>query len=476
MAIPRKKTFVSILLVAAIGFLFTWWRDSDPDEPEFEGKKISYWIGSYYVNQHNAAKSEKAASAIEHLGSDGLAYLVGLADDTVDHQRLDRRIEAAVLHEIGQSAFAETRERIHSFLFGLQPRRLFALSREDVSEVSLRILIRLRPDVQSMEPLLSRWFSSPNHLVRQKAMQMLTFCSTKSEEYFNALSRGLTDPDPEIRQMAIRAVPLPSASFDQRKLISPFITVARESHDLSLVHRLAGCRQAASNAVPMFVQWLATERDSFYRTSLAMAIMEIDSTQPDARSALVEIASDPNPDGLFHSTAVIALSQLTNPPYIPPNRLLRLKSVESLDYVVACVKLGAPKSEALEHLERMLTFPVQTNAFGRFSPVTCVAPVILNWYPNHPKAIEALVSLVGDNEPVNSDGFDTVFVVGFQVDSIQALNVLSAAGTNAVAALPELRKLTPKASSWLSKRINETMDRIEKASNETSGAKARTHD
>lgn len=68
----RKKLLLFGFALAAIisGFLFL----TRNTEPRYEGKPLSYWVGSYFLQ--NPEQIEKADEAIRHIGTNAIPYLL----------------------------------------------------------------------------------------------------------------------------------------------------------------------------------------------------------------------------------------------------------------------------------------------------------------------------------------------------------------------------------------------------------------
>jgi hypothetical protein len=472
MAIPGKKAFVCILLVAVFGFLFTWWRDSN--EPEFEGKKISYWMVQYVNHRLGAsdtAESLAAIHAIHQMGTNGLGYLIRLVDNRADNRRADRRLAAAFQQDYqranGSTAFARIREFVTARAFGLRSSASdsIILSRGQISTLAMAMIQEVKPSIGN--DLLTQYFAGADSATREYACMWLLEFANSSETFFACLPRLLEDNDSRIREMALKCAEN-GEGLDQGKFISAIIAAMAKNHDVSFAESLGKSGSVASNALPMLLQWLQSETNVASCLELSIAISQIDPKDLTARHALAEFATKARIDSQYHFRAVLRLGDLPDPPQIAPANLRQMYYRLYPEYIVACLKLGSSKEECLGALENLLLPPktMENVAILFQEDVTHVPAVILKYFPDQPKAIERLLSVVKNNLP-GPTGPRVMYIKGIGDEIIDALDALSAAGTNATAAIPELQRLRSETHPTFRPEIDAT---IQKIKGESAGA------
>jgi hypothetical protein len=233
----RILLLLALAAVAMAAILVLWLRG--PNEPMYEGKRLSQWIEEGY---NNPDRRETTRRALKAMGTNALPYLLhefarknirwieNLKQWAYSHRMLRGQYEAdwkrlfAInygLHLLGPDA-APGLPVLANYLdeslrgdmavsvmgnCGAQALPYFLKALDSTNAVvwapALNGIVRLNSETNSVLPILIRLMSHSNGWVRARSASALVACRFQPELVLPPLVRTLSDPDPQVQVSAI---------------------------------------------------------------------------------------------------------------------------------------------------------------------------------------------------------------------------------------------------------------------------------
>lgn len=200
---PRRILLVT-LLIAALS-VFAWLLLSQPDEPVYQGKPLSYWCFQYASNSFNpyGQADKQAEIAIRTIGTNAVPTL--LRWFTVEDSEFKRK-------------FIQFTRRKHLININWRPAELMRFE----AESGFRCL---GPDGASAIPSLIKIYDDPSYVPRSylhfASVQTLGDIHAKPELTVPVLARALNDPDEGVRVVA--ASGLAAFGYDAKSAVPELI-------------------------------------------------------------------------------------------------------------------------------------------------------------------------------------------------------------------------------------------------------------
>ena len=93
-----RRTALATVVVAALALAGAIWQAARSREPVYQGKPLSFWLEQYsgqisggaFIPNRTKAVREQAATAIRHIGTNAIPWLLALAAvEDSPHQAMD---------------------------------------------------------------------------------------------------------------------------------------------------------------------------------------------------------------------------------------------------------------------------------------------------------------------------------------------------------------------------------------------------
>ena len=166
---PAKFWLKSALVVVVVGSLLAWaWMPSRPEEPFYQGKRLSEWLNYFVSHGPNTEEVKMAQSALRKIGTNGIPSLLRMIQtpDSTFRTMLKALIQK---QSFFGSAFADAEDIRYMALFGFRllgedakgavPELLTVVKRESGTvgrEEAIAALGDIGPSAQATVPDLPR--------------------------------------------------------------------------------------------------------------------------------------------------------------------------------------------------------------------------------------------------------------------------------------------------------------------------------
>jgi len=286
-----------VLLTAAGGCFFFW----QPAEPEYAGKRVSYWLKEYCRSGQrmawDASRHEEAGAALRQIGTNAVPYLLDEAFDTRPSSG-GRKDLCRLLNRLPRS-------------WGLP----IFVDPETMSSEGAEALKEIKPPASQLLPLLEQHLKSTDRMERRTAVYLLGCTGDGAAQAVPWLCSALKRPDYWERVMAAQS--LGWIGPNARAAVPALIEVLQSPPDTNRppVHpassaavALGAIGSAAAPALPLVQGLFERETNWNSRCGLAVALCHIDAGQTNAFAFLTNSLATHEPA----NDRWIAASQLGN--------------------------------------------------------------------------------------------------------------------------------------------------------------------
>jgi HEAT repeats len=268
----KKWWLVAFVLSVAVGGWFFFRR---PAEPEYAGKRLSYWFKLYCSSGQrmtwNPSRHEEAGAALRHVGTNAVPCLLEKAFDTRPSSGVLKglyRLLNGMPRSWGLPTFADP---------------------EIMSVEAAEALAEIKPPADQLLPMLERHLRSTDRMERRQALYILGSTGDGSEQAVHWLCAALKSPDVWERTLAVQS--LGWIGPNARAAVPALIEVLKAPPNtnqppLRLAPQaavaLGRIGSAAAPALPLVQEVFEQETNWNLRCSLATALCHIDANQTKA--------------------------------------------------------------------------------------------------------------------------------------------------------------------------------------------------
>ena len=275
--ITQKKWLLAafVLLAAAGGWLFF----RRPAEPEYAGKRLSYWFREYCASGPrmtlNFSRHEETGAALRRMGTNAVPCLLEKAFDTGPNSGVQKglyRLLNSLPRSWGLPTFVDP---------------------EIMSSEAAEALREIKPPADQLLPVLQEHLGSTNRMQRRQALYILGSTGDGAQQAVHWLCTALKSPDVWEQTLAMQS--LGWIGPDARAAVPALIEVlqappnpnqppVRQAPQAAVA--LGRIGSAAAPALPLVQGVFEQETNWNLRCTLAAALCQIDANQTNALAFL----------------------------------------------------------------------------------------------------------------------------------------------------------------------------------------------
>ncbi len=342
----RSKIGFAVLALALIGG--GWLLFGPSNEPEYEGKPLSYWFRQCYANDSDYDVFE-LREAFKKMGTNALPYLVSEALSTNE----DPAFKIKYYELLGKLPESWGMPQL--------------VSKDEIRNSAKDALTLIDFSTKDVLPLLAKVLKETNTLPYKQAISILGNIGTNDAESLGPyFAKALHDADPDVQSLSLQA--LARMGSAARIAVPDMIELLNHPENTNsffgAVAVLGNIRGDAAPAIPCLKDMFEKETNWWLRGMLARSLCQIDRQQNEALDFLVN-----------------GLKETNDPPSTPitPMLSIRLAPDEILESVgppersqFAAAQLGLIGSNALPAIPALIIKLDETDAGDELSVISVV--------------------------------------------------------------------------------------------------------
>jgi hypothetical protein len=458
MIITKRRAIALVTFLAAIVVAWFVGPGSSGPEPQFEGVPITHWLARYCL-AYGRTGSETPASqrAFREMKLPARDWLLRFIDQPDNSARI-AKVQKAIRERASPRQLS-----LASIVDRLLGRNQPAFEKpETIRHCAMAALIDQKPDPDTLFPLLTPYFASPDPAVRGRALWVIGSTGRGTTLGLSHLLAGLQDPDERNRIIAAQgAGAIVVAYRDTVPAMLRAYAQTSVTHRHAMAWAYVDAATPAPEKLPLLLQMLAGAGGNADPIAIAKAICDVDPGNVAGLKVLVQTASTEDRWQVLGRLAASSrppklprdyLTSILKSHDLPPFRLEQLRLVGfSNDILIneleTICRTDANNAERLYFATRLL---LQLSPGNRVA-LTALLEGIKSPPPNATDYTSIANALVSDFAPwstLRNSGQPSLICLAFQ-------------GTNAAWVIPDLEELrTHPAHQGISNAIQTTIDLI----------------